>query len=78
MDSWINVLQFLTSFDDHITSFLKNFKEFDYKLAMPTYNDPMKWHNSVSDKSYRYFYPVKRGLREFCDNAEEYLKKDLR
>lgn len=63
-------------FDDHITSFLKNFKEFDYKLAMPTYNDPMKWHNSVSDKSYRYFYPVKRGLREFCDNAEEYLKKE--
>jgi len=62
-------------FDDNITSFLKNFKDFDQKIALPVNNEPMKWHDDVSDQSYRYFYPQKNGLRDFCDNSLEYLKK---
>jgi len=62
-------------FDDHITSLLKNFKEFDEKIALPVYDKPMQWHSDVSDKTYRYFYPAKHGLREFCDNAIQYLEK---
>ena len=62
-------------FNDEISIFLKNFEEFENKIALPVYNNPMKWHNDVSDKSYRYFYPVKKGLRGFSDNAIEYLTK---
>jgi len=62
-------------FNNEISSFLKNFEEFENKIALPVYNDPMQWHKDISDKSYRYFYPVKKGLRGFSDNAIEYLKK---
>ena len=62
-------------FNDEISSFLKNFEEFEHKIALPVYNDPMQWHKDISDKSYRYFYPVKKGLRGFSDDAIEYLKK---
>lgn len=62
-------------FNNEITSFLKNFEEFESKIALPVQNDPMQWHKEVSDKSYRYFYPVKKGLRGFSDDAIEYLKK---
>lgn len=61
-------------FNDEITSFLKSLNEFDRKIALPVHNEPMQWHKDVSDQSYRYFYPQKRGLREFCDNALEYLQ----
>ena len=63
-------------FDDNITSFLKSFEEFDKKIAIPVHDKPMQWHHDVTDQSYRYFYPKKNGLREFCDNALEYLKKN--
>ena len=63
-------------FDDNVTSFLKNFKMFDHKIALPVNNEPMKWHGDVSDKSYRYFYPQKNGLRNFCDNSLEFLKNN--
>ena len=62
-------------FDDVITKFLKKFEGFDKKIALPVRDAPMQWHQDVTDQSYRYFYPVKRGLREFCDNAIEYLEK---
>lgn len=61
-------------FNDEITSFLKSFEEFDKKIALPVHNKPMQWHETVKDKSFRYFYPTKKGLREFCDNAVEYLE----
>jgi len=63
-------------FNDEITMFLKKFKEFDNKIALPVYNKPMQWHKDVSDKRYRYFYPMNKGLRGFCDNAVEYLEKN--
>jgi len=62
-------------FNDEISTFLKNFEEFENKIALPVYNNPMKWHKDVSDKSYRYFYPIKKGLRGFSDDAIEYLRK---
>ena len=63
-------------FDDHITSFLKNFEMFDHKIALPVNDNPMKWHSDVKDQSYRYFYPQKDGLRNFCDNSLEFLKNN--
>ena len=63
-------------FDDNITSFLKYFEKFDHKIALPVNNKPMKWHSDVNDKTYRYFYPQKNGLRNFCDNSLEYLKSN--
>ena len=62
-------------FNDEITLFLKSFKEFDKKIALPVRDKPMVWHKDVTDQSYRYFYPKRKGLREFCDNALEYLEK---
>ena len=61
-------------FDDDLTRFLKKFKEFDNKIALPLYNEPLKWVKKIKDNSFRFFYPKNKGLREFCDRAETYLK----
>ena len=61
-------------FNDKLTIFLKNYTELDNKIALPLYDKPLKWFKNIKDNSFRFFYPKKRGLREFCDKAELYLK----
>ena len=74
--------QRLRFLDDSVTEILKKSPDLDDVIALPVKNDPLRhYKNSVSLYPHRNYYPLKKGMRQFCEQAADYLRKigvDLR
>ena len=60
---------------DKIGNILKQCPELDNRLAVSSQANPMQFYANTNQFSHRNFYPLKKGLRGWCEAAEASLRE---